>query len=75
VDDPKPEAGSPNVDPPGAGTPPQNPYMPTRDIGAPQFVAAHPTWDGRGVKIGILDTGIDLLTPELQTAKTQAGRR
>ena len=73
LDDPKPETDGPNVDPPGAGTPNENAYMPTRDIGAPQFVAAHPTWDGRGVKIGILDTGIDLLAPELQTAKTQAG--
>jgi subtilisin family serine protease len=73
LDDPKPAAEGPNVDPPGSGTPAENAYMPTQDIGAPQFVAAHPTWDGRGVKIGILDTGIDLLTPELQTAKTQAG--
>jgi subtilisin family serine protease len=56
------------VPPPGADTPAVNPYMPTRDIGAPQFVAEHPTFDGRGVVIGILDTGIDLLTPELQNA-------
>jgi subtilisin family serine protease len=51
-------------------TPAQNPYMPTRDTGAPQFVAAHPTWDGRGVTIGILDTGIDLGHPALQTTTT-----
>src|SRR6267378_116824 len=59
--------------PPGPTTPRENPYMPTRDIGAPQFVAANPTYDGRGVTIGILDTGIDLLTPELQTAKNLDG--
>jgi subtilisin family serine protease len=59
--------------PPGPTTPAENPYMPTRDIGAPQFVAAHPTYDGRGVTIGILDTGIDVFTPELQTAKTIDG--
>ena len=47
--------------------------MPTRDTGAPQFVAANPTYDGRGVTIGILDTGIDLFTPELQTAKSKNG--
>jgi len=58
---------------PGPGTPAQNAYMPTRDIGAPQFVAAHPTYDGRGVKIGILDTGIDLFTPQLQSAKALDG--
>jgi len=59
--------------PPGPATPAENAYMPTEYIGAPQFVAAHPTYDGRGVKIGILDTGVDLLTPELQTAKTLDG--
>ena len=42
--------------------------MPTYRIGAPQFVAAHPTYDGRGVKVGIVDTGVDLDRPELQTA-------
>jgi len=76
LEDPRPDAGE-GVDatptPPGPTTPPENPYMPTRDIGAPQFVAAHPTYDGRGVKIGILDTGIDLFTPELQTAKLLDG--
>jgi Subtilase family/Bacterial pre-peptidase C-terminal domain len=75
LDDPAPEATNEttNVAPPGPDTQPQNPYMPTQDIGAPQFVAAHPTYDGRGVKVGILDTGIDLLTPELQTAKALDG--
>ena len=48
--------------------------MPTRDIGAPQFVAANPQADGRGMTIGIVDTGIDLLTPELQTAKKDDGQ-
>jgi hypothetical protein len=48
------------VDPPGSSTPAQNAYMPTKDTGAPQFVAAHPTWDGRGTTIGILDTGVDI---------------
>lgn len=64
---------APTIDPPGETTPAENPYLPTRDIGAPQFVAAHPTYDGRGVTIGIVDTGIDLLTPELQTAKRLDG--
>lgn len=48
----------------------QNPYMPTQDTGAPQFVAAHPTWDGRGTTIGILDLGVDLGHPALQTTTT-----
>jgi hypothetical protein len=55
---------------PGAGTPNDNPYMPTRDVGAPAFVAAHPTWDGRGVTIGILDTGTSLDHPSLLTTST-----
>jgi subtilisin family serine protease len=55
---------------PSETTPAQNPYMPTRDIGAPQFVAAHPTWDGRGTTIGILDSGVDLGHPALQETTT-----
>ncbi|TMC42273.1 MAG: serine protease [Chloroflexi bacterium] len=70
---PKPElAESPDAvpAPPDSTTPAQNAYMPTQDIGAPQFVAAHPTWDGRGVVIGQLDTGVDLDHPALQTTTT-----
>jgi subtilisin family serine protease len=55
---------------PPENTPAQNAYMPTRDTGAPQFVAAHPTWDGRGVTIGILDTGVDIGHPALQATTT-----
>src|SRR5688572_11600387 len=55
---------------PGAGTPNDNPYMPTRDIGGPQFLAANPTWDGRGVTIGIVDTGVSLDHPSLLTTST-----
>ena len=59
---------------PNRDTPPENPYLPSMYIGAPQFVAAHPTFDGRGVTIAIVDTGIDLLLPELQMAKTLDGK-
>lgn len=67
------EPTSLSIPPPDANTPAENPYLATRDIGAPQFVAAHPTFDGRGVKIGILDSGIDLLAPELQFALAKDG--
>jgi subtilisin family serine protease len=77
IDDPVPVGiGEPVAvppQPPGPSTPPMNPYMPTQDIGAPQFIRANPTFDGRGVKIAILDTGVDLLAPELQSAKTLRG--
>jgi len=56
--------------PPGADTPRVNPYMPTGDTGAAQFVNAHPTWDGRGTTIGILDTGVDLDNPVTNVTST-----
>jgi subtilisin family serine protease len=74
LEDPSPDAAL-GVIPqpvPGAGTPRVNPYMPTQDIGAAQFVEANPTWDGRGVTIGILDTGITLDHPSLLTTSTGA---
>lgn len=69
---PRPEAEGDElqIDPPGPATPAQNSYMPTREIGAPQFVAANPTFDGRDVTIGILDTGVDLDHPALLTTST-----
>jgi subtilisin family serine protease len=44
--------------------------MPTQDIGAAQFVDMNPTWDGRGVTIGIVDSGISLDHPSLLTTST-----
>ena len=41
------------------------PYLPSDDIGAVDWRAAHPTWDGRGVVIAILDTGVDGYAPGL----------
>src|SRR5262245_23177758 len=72
VPDPEPQ-GAVGVIPqpvPNAATPRVNPYMPTQDTGAAQFVNAHPTWDGRGVTIGIVDTGISLDHPSLLTTST-----
>lgn len=70
--DPRPE-GTVGVIPqpaPGATTPNDNPYMPIRDIGAAQFLAANPAWDGRGVTVGIIDTGVTLDHPSLLTTST-----
>ncbi|PWR16885.1 serine protease [Micromonospora sicca] len=58
---------------PGGDTGAVNPYMPTNETGAEAFKAAHPEWDGRGVTIGIMDSGIDLDQPALQ--KTTTGER
>ncbi|WP_371795102.1 S8 family serine peptidase [Streptomyces sp. NBC_01718] len=58
---------------PGVNTPAANPYLPTAETGAVDFAAAHPAWDGRGVTVGILDTGVDLGHPALQ--KTTTGER
>ena len=62
------------VRPPNRDTPPINPYLPSGAIGAPQFIATHPTFDGRGVVVAIVDSNIDLLLPELQTAKSLDGK-
>src|SRR5215213_3497087 len=55
---------------PSAATPRVNPFMPTQDIGAAQFVDANPNWDGRGVTIGIVDLGVTLDHPSLLTTST-----
>ena len=56
--------------PPGAGTPRSNAYMPIRDTGAARFLDRHQSWDGRGVTVGILDLGVDLDHPSLNTTST-----
>jgi subtilisin family serine protease len=72
LDDPIPDGTAALIPQPSpnASTPNDNPYMPIRDIGASQFLATNPTWDGRGVTIGILDTGVTLDHPSLQTTST-----
>lgn len=72
LDPPRPEgfqAATPQPAP-GPTTPRDNPYMPVGEIGAAAFTATNPTWDGRGVTVGIVDTGIDLDHPSLQTTTT-----
>ncbi|HSI99934.1 MAG TPA: serine protease, partial [Patescibacteria group bacterium] len=72
VPDPRPE-GALGVIPqpaPDEDTPRNNPYMPTGDIGAAQFVEENPEWDGRGVAIGIVDSGVSLDHPSLTTTST-----
>lgn len=62
-----------SYDAPGKDTPAKNPYQPSFETGAVDFVRDHPKADGRGVTIGILDSGVDLGHPALQ--KTTTGER
>lgn len=64
IDNPDPQPA------PGANTPAVNPYMPTGDTGAAQFVQQNPKFDGRGVTVGIIDSGVDLGHPSLATTST-----
>ncbi|MEV8424286.1 S8 family serine peptidase [Streptomyces niveus] len=83
LDDPTPAAdtvkgaakavGAQAATAPGANTPAKNPYNPSFETGAVDFVKQNPKADGRGVTIGILDSGIDLGHPALQ--KTTTGER
>lgn len=45
-------------------------WMPLASTGVEQFLKAHPTYDGRNVLIGILDTGIDPGIPGLNQTST-----
>jgi hypothetical protein len=49
-------------------------YSPLKDIDAAEMRAKHPTFDGRGVTIALLDGNMDLLHPEFQTAYTLDGK-
>ncbi|GGS90298.1 serine protease [Streptomyces toxytricini] len=78
--DPRPDAGKES----GAGkktaagsfaapdknTPAKNPYNPSFETGSVDFVANNPQADGRGVTIGILDSGVDVAHPALQQTTT-----
>jgi tripeptidyl-peptidase-2 len=45
-------------------------WMPLASTGVDQFLRAHPSYDGRNVLIGILDTGIDPGIPGLEKTST-----
>ncbi len=47
--------------------------LPKQDLGVAAFLAAHPDYDGRGIRVAVLDTGIDPGHPFLQ--RTPDGRR
>ena len=45
-------------------------FLPVQDVGAPAFLVDHPAYDGRGVIIFVLDTGVDMGIPGLTTTST-----
>ncbi|PAZ12408.1 serine protease [Streptomyces sp. SA15] len=82
LDDPTPSAdaakgatakGTAAYPAPNKKTPAENPYNPAFETGAVDFVEDHPKADGRGVTIGVLDSGVDLAHPAMQ--KTTTGER
>ena len=50
----------------------QRGFLPRQATGSAAFLAEHPRWDGRGVLLGILDSGLDIGVPGFDT--TTAGR-
>ncbi|WP_438872684.1 S8 family serine peptidase [Paractinoplanes pyxinae] len=68
------DKGSPAaVAAPGPSTPAANPYLPTDETGSVSFKKKNPKYDGRGITIGIMDSGVDIDHPAL--AKTTTGER
>jgi hypothetical protein len=49
-------------------------YDPLTDLHAVDFRKAHPTFDGRGVTLALIDLNLDPLLPELQVARTIDGK-
>ena len=49
-------------------------YDPLRDMNGVAFRTQHPTWDGRGVTLALIDMNPDPLEPELQQARSLDGR-
>jgi subtilisin family serine protease len=58
----------------GRTLPPNQPYFTAAEAGLVALWKDHPRADGRGVKVAVLDLGLDLLHPALKVAKDLEGR-
>ena len=47
---------------------PRAALIPKSTTGVQSFLQKHPQWDGRGVTIAVLDTGIDTAAENLQVS-------
>lgn len=68
------EVEKPSNTPPDPDTPLSHPYLPQREMDITAFKQGHPTYDGRGVGMAILDATPDVLLPELQRATSLDGK-
>ena len=55
--------------------PAEGPYFPAEEGGLVQLRKEHPEADGRGSRIALIDTGVDLLHPALQRVVGLSGQR
>ncbi|HWC74736.1 MAG TPA: hypothetical protein VG454_12445 [Gemmatimonadales bacterium] len=54
--------------------PADGPYFAAAEAGLTQLWQAHPLADGRGVRVALVDEGVDLLHPALRVARDARGR-
>ena len=59
---------------PDSSTRPEEGHLPLHRMHVPAFFSNHPKFDGRGVVVAVVDTTLDPLLPELQTALDLQGK-
>ncbi len=58
----------------GTSLPKDGPYFAAEEAGLLALWKKHPTADGRGVRVAVVDQGLDLLHPSVQLAKDANGK-